>query len=113
MATVKITKAADVKLRRNRAGDDPFETFARLLVQSSEHRGRRFANGNYEQTTVCVEIVKVFANPEDATFAMHMPRKSPADSRFAHCVIEDVAINFVHFAAKHTFLPTKPRDGAR
>src|SRR5207248_8406372 len=84
MATMKITKAADMKLRRNRTSDDAFEPFTRLLVQSSEHRVRRFANGNYEQTTVCVEIVKVFANPEDATFAMQMPYKRVPTAGLAH-----------------------------
>ena len=46
--------------------------------------------------TVRIQIVQVFANSQNAAFAMHMPRKSPADARFAHRMIENMAGDFFH-----------------
>src|ERR1700720_2691189 len=96
MSTMKITKAAHVKLGRNGTGDDAFEAFACLLVQCGEHGMGRLAERNHEATAVGIQIVEVVANPEDAAFAVRVPRKSTADAGFAHCVVEDVACYFFH-----------------
>ena len=96
---MKITKAADVKLRRNRAGDEAFEPFTRLLVQSGEHGVRRLSNRNNEDATVRIEIVQVFADPKNAAFAIQMPYKRTPDAGLAYCMIEDVSGNLFHVFA--------------
>jgi hypothetical protein len=58
------------------------------------------ADRNNEDTAIRVQIKEIVARLQDTAFAMHMPRKSPADGRFAQGVVKNVASNFFHSSFK-------------
>src|SRR5437016_3515371 len=96
MSAEKVTKAANLKRRLNRACDNSFEAFSSLFVQRDQHRVCGFANRNDENAAIGVQVVKIFTNPQHLAFAGDMLRKSPADAGFAQRMLEDVAGNFLH-----------------
>jgi kynurenine formamidase len=93
MSTVKIAETPDMEIRRNRAGDDAFETVACVLIQGFQHAVRSLAYGDYNHPAVRAEAVQILADSEYVAVTADMTLKCAADSGFAHSVLKDMARN--------------------
>jgi len=96
MSAVKISKAAQLKLRFHRTGDDAFEALSALLIESSQHRVSGLADRYDKDSAKRIQVVEVIANSHNTALAGHMPGKSLADTGFAHCLIENLAGDSLH-----------------
>src|ERR1700760_958284 len=59
----------------------------------------RLANRDYKDPAIGIEIVKILTDPHNAALAIDTPRKSPADSRLAHRMIENMSCDLFHGVA--------------
>ena len=85
---MKISEATGLRIWPHGTGDDAFEIISGLKFQRVYHRVRSLADGDHEHAAVRMKIVKVFADPEHATFTADMPLESPINAGFTEGVFE-------------------------
>jgi hypothetical protein len=57
---------------------------------------RGFADGNYQNPAVGIEIMQIFADPEHAALTIHMPLECSINAGFRERVLKEMARGNTH-----------------
>ena len=93
---MKVSEAARLRIRPHGTGDDALEITSGLNFQRVDHGVRSLADRDHEHAAVRMKIVKVFADPEHATFTANMPLESPINAGFTEGVFEKMPRRYSH-----------------
>ena len=96
MSAMKVAESTDLSFGLDQRGDDAFQTAAYLRFECGGHGVRGFADGDYENATVGVEIVEVVANTEDSTLAVDVTSEGTGDGGVLERGGEDGAGGVAH-----------------
>ena len=75
-------------LRRglDRTGDNSLQRTSNLMGQSLDHRVTGFPQGDDQNARIRMQVVKIVADAQQSTLAMHMPRETSGYRRFSQSV---------------------------
>src|SRR6202166_5280603 len=98
MSAPKIPKAADLDMACgfDRRGDDAFKAAANLGFKCAGHGVGRLSHGDNEDATIRVEIMKIFADPQEAALAVHIASEGAFDGGALERGGENFACNTAH-----------------
>src|SRR5215469_5088194 len=98
MPSAKIAVSTHLRFRQYRARHNSFYGRSDLRCQSFNHGVRRFAESNRKDTGIGVQIVKILADAQNATFILHVAGKTPSYGCVSKNLGEDGPCSVTHFA---------------
>jgi hypothetical protein len=91
MPALEISEAVHLRSRINRSGDNTFEAAADLGFESFDKSVPGFANGDYENARIGVEVVEIIADAQDSALAVDVTGEGFGDAGFGESALEDRA----------------------
>jgi hypothetical protein len=91
MAAFEISEAVHLRSGIDGTGDDALEGAADLGFERFDESVSGFANGDYENARIGVEVVEIIANAQDSALAVDVTGEGFGDAGFGESALEDRA----------------------